>query len=533
MESAARPVQRVEATAWKRQRGSDSVEATACIMIHGVVTPVRKDPTLNLGCKSYTHQPCSEYTLTGTPLPNNVHLYAPSILGYEYYDANRTDTVIKERIANYKKSSTRQSYNKFLLSMFKRYETYNRDRVDKKVKNEYDLGIVHGSDRSDRLSDLSILTIRSQLVWLEHSHYITEKMYTIYPDPMSRSSTPPRRKPLPSCIIIFCDNLRNDFNVDTHINYIYNMPHTTHISSYEGKSVPVKYSVRYDETSSTFTIDFGDTDLGEDSISFEDIKNIILFLLLGVSPVGTYISNIDLSIFDLTCSVLDFPEITASGLEPVMLSSIDDKLKDKSRLVYGTIQENTRSDIQQQHERSWSSIYKETDFNEHHLTLSPTQSPHPFPTRSPTRSPTPSPGPPGIHIVYLSDDVKSFVNFKLFPQHQSSLLQPGSVSPSSLNPFEYPQSFAGSTSVSSYSSSNGGLAMLLGSDSDSDSRSERSIPRPGDGGNRRSHRTHTRRCRSRHHPRVGKKVSLRHGRRRRRGTKANSTRSNRKRKTTK
>ncbi len=475
MASAARPVQRVE--------------ATACIMIHGVVTPVRKDPTLNLGCKSYTRQPCSEYTLTGTPLPNNVHLYAPSILGYEYYDANRTDTVIKERIANYKKSSTRQSYNKFLLSMFKRYETYNYDRVVKKVKNEYDLGIVHGSDRSDRLSDLEILTIRSQLVWLEHSHYITEKMYTIYPDPMSLSSTPPRRKPLPSCIIIFCDNLRNDFNVDTHINYIYNMPHTTHISSYEEKSVPVKYSVRYDETSSTFTIDFGDTDLEEDSISFEDIKNIILFLLLGVSPVGTYISNIDLSIFDLTCSVLDFPEITASGLEPVMLSSIDDKLKDKSRLVYGTIQENTRSDIQQQHERSWSSIYKETDFNEHHLTLSPTQSPHQFPTRSPT----PSQGPPGIHIVYLSDDVKSFVNFKLFPEHQSSLLQPGSVSPSSLNPFEYPQSFAGSTSVSSYSSSNGGPAMLL--DSDSDSNSARSIPRPG-GGSRHSHRSRRRRRRT-------------------------------------
>jgi hypothetical protein len=462
------------------------VEAIACIMIHGVVTPVKIDHTASsghTGCSYFKDQPCHEYTLSESVLPKNVNLYAPSILGYQYYDTNRTDSVIRDNIMRYKnKHQSAKSYKDFLLNLFKKYEHHNVKRLQDKINQEYGFGVSHGSDRTGRVDTLEVVTLRKQVVWNQHSHYIEEKRYVIYPDPTLTSSNPTGKKPFPSCIIIFYNNLRRDFDVDRDINSMFNSHHATYSSSYNGIPFSVKYNVRYDDPSSTFTIDFGDTDLGENSMSFEDIKDIILFLLIGVSPFGTRLSDIVLSIFDLTCSELDFPDITESGVEPVLLSSIDSE--SDSRLVYGTIPRDRLLSIKQQQASLWPSIKKTPDFYQSYV-----GSPSPGHSSSPARSSSSQPaGPSDICVVYLPDEVKSFVNFKLFQESASSVSPspPTHSQPSSMA-FGYSSSSESSvySTKSSGSSDYGGPGLLLLSPSES-------IPRSGAGGSHRSHSRHRR-----------------------------------------
>lgn len=469
------------------------VEAIACIMIHGVVTPVKIEHTASsghTGCSYFKDQPCHEYTLSESVLPENVKLYAPSILGYQYYDTNRTDSVIRDNIMRYKnKHQSAKSYKDFLLNLFERYEKHNVKRLQDKINQEYGLGVPYGSDRTGRVDTLEAMAIRKQVVWNQHSHYIKEKRYLIYPDPTLTSSNPTGKKPFPSCIIIFYNNLIPGFNVDRDINSMFNSPHATYYSKYTEIPFSVKYNVRYDGPSSTFTIDFGDTDLGENSMSFEDIKDIILFLLIGVSPTGTLLSKIVLSIFDLTCSELDFPDITESELEPVLLSSIDSE--SDSRLVYGTISRDRLLSINQQQASLWPSIKKTPDFYQSYV-----GSPSPGHSLSPDRSSSSqSAGPSDICVVYLPDEVKSFVNFKLFQESESSVSPPPTHSQPSSMAFGY--SSPGSSVESTYSSDYGGGGLLLLSPSES-------ISRPGGS----SRRTHTR---SRRHRRT-KKVTRNNGR---------------------
>jgi len=473
------------------------VEAIACIMVHGVVTPVKIEHTASsghTGCSNFEYKLCHKYTLSESVLPENVKLYAPSILGYQYYDTNRTDSVIRDNIMRYKnKHQSAKSYKDFLLNLFERYEEHNVKRLQDKINQEYGLGIPYGSDRTGRVDTLEVVTLRKQVVWNQHSHYIEEKRYVIYPDPTLTSSNPTGKKPFPSCIIIFYNNLRRGFDVDRDINSMFNSPHATYSSTYNGIPFSVKYNVRYDGPSSTFTIDFGDTDLGENSMSFEDIKDIILFLLIGVSPTGTRFSDIDLSIFDLTCSELDFPDITESGVEPVLLTSSESD----SMLVYGTIPRDRLLSIKQQQASLWPSIKKTPDFYQSYV-----GSPSPGHSSSPDRSSSSQPaGPSDICVVNLPDKVKSFVNFKLFQESESSVSPPPTHSQSSSMAFGYsssPESSVEST-YSSGSSDYGGGGLLLMSES------EASIPRPYDGG---SHRTHTR---NRRHRRT-KKVTRNNGR---------------------
>jgi hypothetical protein len=456
-------------------------------MIHGVVIPI------NRGYSDVAPQPLHNYMLSGTLLPTKVKLYAPSILGYQYYDTNRTDSVIRDNIMRYKnKHQSAKSYKDFLLNLFERYEEHNVKRLQDKINQEYGLGVPYGSDRTGRVDTLEAMAIRKQVVWNQHFHYITEKRYLIYPDQPLPSSNPTGKKPFPSCIIIFYNNLRPGFDVDRDIDSMFNSPRATYLSSYNRISFPVKYNVRYDGPSSTFTIDFGDTDSGENSMSFEDIKNIILFLLIGVSPSGTRFSDIDLSIFDLTCSELDFPDITESGLEPVLLSSIDSK--SDSRLVYGTIPRDRLLSIKQQQASLWPSIKKTPDFYQSYV-----GSPSPGHSLSPDRSSSSrSAGPSDICVVYLPDNVKSFVNFELL-QESASSVSPSPLTHSQPSSMAFGYSSQGSSVASTNSSDSSyyeGPALFI-------LPREASIEKTGG-----SHRTHTR---SRRHRRT-KKVTRNNGR---------------------
>ena len=75
--------------------------SSAFILLHGVVTPEflidRPNPSEN--------PPVYQYRLSATDLPENITLYAPSILGYSYYDQTKTDlfiTGLNERSKLYK-----------------------------------------------------------------------------------------------------------------------------------------------------------------------------------------------------------------------------------------------------------------------------------------------------------------------------------------------------------------------------------------------------------------------------------------------
>jgi hypothetical protein len=481
-----------------------SMNATAFIMIHGAVTPVKIDHTSS-SIRSVCFQPnCYEYTLSTTQLPKNIQLYAPSILGYSYYDEPKTDDFIQKTIKDYnQRNNSSLSVIDFVLKQLPEYEQKHVRALQSKVDNEFALGVQHGSDRTDRLFKSEVITMKQRVKWKKHDCYITEKTYNIDQD----NDADPSKK-LPSCIIIYCETVRPDI---MSVIELYNQPHTPY-TSMKGQSV--KYNVHYDADSNSFTIDFGDT--SADDIQFEDIRDIIKFLLLEVAPHGTTLSAINLSIFDFTCSELEFPEITTSGSKPVLLSSIDTQAD--PRLVYGTIPEAIFSEMEHQQARLWPSLHKLPDFYQSAMT-SPSHSSQYSQSQSATK-------PSDIHIVHLLDDVGSFADFRLLVESQSqsqSQSRSSSQSRTSQMAFESPPSSIQSSSGSTSSfSSNGGPALVL-----SPYVNSVSVPRPGEGGGGGgSHRTHTRR-RRRRHPRVGKKVSL--SNHRRRHTKARSRRSIRKR----
>jgi hypothetical protein len=340
--------------------------------------------------------------------------------------------------------------------------------------------------------------------WRIHSHYIQEKEYQIYPDEEVTSS-----KKLPSCIMIYCDTV-NERVIMGIINKVFEY------DSEKGKSIT--YTVNYEKASSTFKIDFGDTD---ETVSLDDIIFLIKILILTVGPARITFDNIMLSIFDLTCDDLSFPNISAAGERPVLLSSVNSP--GDPTLVYGTIQESRAVEQENQRQKSWASSRHEP-WDSYQLgveSVSPSRPPSH--SRPPSRSRSTSPvlshshspaaaEPSNTHVVHLLKGVESFVNFKLLIECQPSLLPPSSQSVESTRAFDSPSVSVASTN-SSGSSDYGGPALLLTSDEGV------SIPRPG--GSRRSHSRHRR----------TKKVTRNNGRKsNRRHTKVRSKRSKRQRK---
>ena len=472
------------------------ITASACVLLHGDVTPIgTRDPT--------------KFWLDATPLPLNIVLCAPSILGYQYYDENKTYVNIQEISRNFNQSKQQSNrYPEFLLKEIHEMEQKHITRLQHKSESEYDMGIPHGSDRTKRLDRSEILEHKPLVVWKKQDSYITQKRYHIQVDDSD--------SPLPNCIMIYC----NDINPDRFKR----MYGGRRLQIKHGKK-NVEYTIDYDIHGNTLKILFF-SDSDPRGLSFDDIKQFILGLLVTVvDPISQH--NIDLSIFDFTCDVLEFPTLT--NVKPVLLS-VSNNLAE-SKLVYGTIPTARDSEI----EEEWSKLWPSTKGSSSPRTLTSVSPPSPSPFISINYSP--SPAQPNMMIeVYLMGGVNPFVNFDVLYQESLSNSQsfPRSGA-SSIDAFgSLPSSSVASTSSGSSGSSGYGNHFLSLTSSSPDSSQQSSSSHFGH--DSLSSTTQSVSVPRRHYSKGGRrrticrtnKVSLRNRRGR---TKARSKRSKRQRKT--
>jgi hypothetical protein len=158
-------------------------------MTHGIVTPT---PTPRPIVSEPTH-----YTVTAAKLPDNITLYAPAILGYSYYEDKQTEHIVTQAARSLQ--APHQDIAQKFLHDLQQYVNYKISRLIRYLSL---VALPHGDDRRDRLEKQETLTVRTQMEWRKHSHYIREKEYQIYPDDEKNPS-----KKLPSCIMIYCDTV--------------------------------------------------------------------------------------------------------------------------------------------------------------------------------------------------------------------------------------------------------------------------------------------------------------------------------------
>ena len=504
------------------------VNVCAFIMTHGIVTPEKNSAVQPVGLQP-TH-----YTVTTTILPSNIKLYAPAILGYSYYEDTQTENIVKQAALEAQRYRSLQVPHQHIAQKFlhdlQELVKYKISRLNRYLCL---VDLPHGYNRAERLDKQETTIMKTQMEWRTHQHYITEKKYQIYPD----QEQDPLRK-LPSCIMIYCDTVNE--NAMDIINATFNRPKTTYVS--KNTKINITYTVNYDKESSTFKIDFGDTNV--DDVTLDDIIFLINNLILYVGPHRTTSDHIMLSIFDMTCDDLSFPNISAARERPVLLSSVkSDTINPYPKLVYGTIQESRALEIERETWTCWprrSSIREDRGSHQSQvMSLSSSSSYSRSRSASPVLNHSQSPAaaePSNTHDVHLLHGAEKFVNFNLIIECQPSLLQPSSPSVESTRAFASPSvSVDSSTSSSSYSSGYG--IPLLSSPSSSSSSSSSSQQPPNFGHESLSgtpgsvsvppSRNNGGRCRTICRT---NKVSLRNRRRR---TKAHSKRSKRQRKTKK
>jgi hypothetical protein len=489
------------------------VNVCAFIMTHGIVTPEKNPAVQPVGLQP-TH-----YRVTTTLLPSNIKLYAPAILGYSYYEDKQTENIVKEAAQAAQRYRSLQVPHQYIAQKFlddlQQFVKYKISRLNRYLSL---VALPHGYNRAERLDKQETTIMKTQMEWRRHSRYITEKKYQIYPD------QDPFIK-LPSCIMIYCDTVNeNAMNI---MNETFNDPNTTYDRE---KGEQITYTVNYDKESSTFKIDFGDTNV--DDVTLNDIIFLINNLIVNVVPDGTKIEQIMLSIFDMTCDDLSFPNISAAGERPVLLSSVNSP--GDPYLVYGTIQESRALQIERETQTFWPSLSSRRDpWGSYQLEVE-SVSPSPSRSTSTVLSDSQSPAaasPSNTHVVHLLNGAESFVNFNLILECQPSLLQPSSPSVESTMAFASPSVSVDSSTSSSSDSSGYGIPLSITSSPESSQKpphfdheslpgTQRSVSVPRsdiNGGRRRTI------C-------LTNKVSLRNRRRR---TKAHSKRSKRQRKTKK
>jgi len=421
------------------------VNVSAFIMMHGEIIPHVYSEVKN------------EYTLGASQLPPNTQLFAPSILGYSYYDHKDSDRfihAIHKKYININSPPPRPDYIDYCLDNIRHFEKLDVARYESAIKVS---GVMkhppekEEHERAKRLILSEAVLHKSRVEWRQHHHYIRQKTYSIDAKDTTQNS-----------IMFFCEEDLSAIVSSEEFKQKFNNSFTTHRYYYGIVTGEIYYVVGYDQESRVCSIRFINTD-DVNVIPFftihEILSNVVSFVLPG--------RDVHLSIFDFTCSEIRFPHLTG-GNETIFLSS-EQHSRPFPRLVYGIIPKDRATEMKRKEHGQLPYAYL--------------GSPSPQPRQTTLRSfmnsvdaaaaaaaDTPSPGraPGDTLTVYLLDNVESFVDFESKFEGRSR-----SVSP--ILPF---------------------------------------------GGSRESTR--------RRHSRVGKKVSLRHGRRRR-VTKGRSRRNSHKR----
>lgn len=454
---------------------------TAFILAHGIITPERQQT-------SSTDPDSLHYTIHGERLPPDTRLYSPKILGNAYYDRQRTDLFIPTVFHKYYTDRTRPDLDSFCLQQIAEYERHHTEgmrhaleEMDTESGPLFQSGNVPYTyrDRSIRKQFIEGITHKTNTEWCEHGFFIQQKRYQINKD---------------NCILLFCENTNKNtqsnatqFSFDGILVNIQPYPNYYQITIKFTRTV--MYTFEQINKLLNSIINERITRLSQDSDDLRDRRAAER----GVSATDDTRSPRartpepmvppEIVYYDFTCCTIRFPlERELSGLNVHLLSASTGATP---KLVYGT----TRTDVVDDEKMLQSML--------------------------------PSTGSGGIRGP--DDDY-----LDLDEIHGDSMSSAGSASPyrstsvsvkSTIHLFVNVDPVL-ETFISTVIVDGGGAAVSVS---------------PG-GGSHRIH-THTRRLRrrrhSRHHPRVGKKVSLRNSRRRRlrRGTKVHSKRSIRKRKT--
>jgi hypothetical protein len=117
-----------------------AVNVCAFIMTHGIVTP-KKTPAVQPVGLQPTH-----YTVTATPLPANITLYAPAILGYSYYEDKQTENIVTRAARSLQRSD--KGIAETFLHYLREYVNYKISRLNRYLCL---VDLPHGDDRTERL----------------------------------------------------------------------------------------------------------------------------------------------------------------------------------------------------------------------------------------------------------------------------------------------------------------------------------------------------------------------------------------------
>jgi hypothetical protein len=427
------------------------IEVAAFIMMHSGVDPSYKATFFN---ESNPYDSYYQYELTGTEISKrNIHLYAPSILGYSYYDHQRSEEFLKKMNSEYREGES--SYTDYCLRQIQEFEqTHVAD-----TKRVLEKQPPTDDDRELRLNAHDMVTHKQRVEWKEHTHYITEKTYSIRSDDNPKNS-----------IMVCCQK------VDIYKRQIAKATEelNKHVKDKHLNDKNVRYELEYDEGIKTCSIRFNTTD-NINLIPFTTIVDIIeIFLKSVLSPDIKY----ELSIFDFTCSEVEFVSHPNSTETPIFISYDESK----HTMIYGTnpTEEASKSE---RDKRVLSYAYSGSASPHRHL-LRSAFTVHP----GPAVSPSPERPTSTIHVK-LDSYITSFVD---------------------VNPIVELGGDSISVPSDSYQDSHSDSLLL----SPSLGEGSQSSGHDGDGGSRRRRRTI-------------KKVSLRNRRR----TKVRSKRSKRQRKT--
>lgn len=408
------------------------VDVGVFIMTHGGVNPNIVPPPYLQQMPVYTPTPSHEYTLTAEQLPEQIRLYAPSILGNVYYDHPNSEGFIHKLHETYMQIQEKPRYIDYLLQAISDFEQKYVDSSEKRLEQESKC-TVH--DRQFRHLWARAIVHKSRVEWKEHTSRIAEKTYLINPSDIPQNS-----------IMFFCE--------ETPPLFISFQKDGTFITK-DGKKI--FYSVERKDP--MYIIKFVNREYL--NILFDDIRNLLLSVLRNIISVQ---HSIRLSIFDFTCSELIFPtDDRPHGVKPVLLSS------DKSRghlpfLLYGTIGDRRFSEIVSDehmgrlplaHHGSLSSSHHDSLLSSHHDSWSSSHHDSLSQSHLLGDRATPSPvSPTALLIVHLLGGVESFADFNesKYDSRAHSVSPPPSI-PSSLSSSSQSSSLSSSLQSSSVLSS--------------------------------------------------------------------------------
>jgi|LauGreDrversion4_2_1035121.scaffolds.fasta_scaffold00868_4 hypothetical protein len=482
------------------ERPKTHFDISVFMMLHGNIflfeESGNESVTLPVTEQESTKTKTNNYRLKALRLPLNTKLYAPCILGYtySYYQLYKFNlhTFIHGIHKVYIEHAIQEEYIPYLLSQINNYEPFVESLYQTQITNSRNR--MHrpenqGKERALRIKITEQAVKKSRVKWVEHENCIEQKRYSITPNDtyimlFRQQDLPPETK----------------YPTYEDIKKHFNNPFTTVPHKFGREERTINYVVEYNDTSRLYSIKFVENKV--DFVNLYFIHHIITQVLSFILPESVF----DISIFDFSCSKIKFL-LLPDDTEAELISSQKTSQPYPATLVYETISPDKAKEINRRKsgELPWAEPGSPTPRE--------VMSPFPLP-KSPFSKPV---SPSYLQWSHKPWGALSFADFS----HGNGAAAEDPLSPArpanDILTVQVPHELVTFVDF--------GFEVIDKFYTPQRARSRSSSPTSGQGGSRQSSHRRTRR-----HPRVGK-VSIRHGRRRRRrGTKG---RTNTKRRNTK